>query len=200
MDHGMKAAELFLSGYNCAQAVAVAFCDVTGLTEKQAENPLVVVNGMLIDGKTASGDVVISVDADKIGEYAFSMNENITSVTISEPITEIGADAFYNCPNLKNVTMADSVEYIRSSAFSDCPELESITFSKNIKDCGYGAFYDCPKLTGFTIPDELDINLFNYALGSYNEDYVVEVEYNGIPWIYNKEEFEFESMAQSAER
>ena len=36
MDHGMKAAELFLNGYNCAQAVAVAFCDVTGLDEKTA--------------------------------------------------------------------------------------------------------------------------------------------------------------------
>lgn len=36
MDHGMKAAELFLSGYNCAQSVAVAFCDVTGLEEKAA--------------------------------------------------------------------------------------------------------------------------------------------------------------------
>lgn len=31
MDHSLKAAELFLEGYNCAQAVAVAFCDVTGL-------------------------------------------------------------------------------------------------------------------------------------------------------------------------
>ena len=36
MDHGMKAAELFLGGYNCAQSVAVAFCDVTGLEEKTA--------------------------------------------------------------------------------------------------------------------------------------------------------------------
>ena len=36
MDHGMKAAELFLDGYNCAQSVAVAFCDVTGLEEKSA--------------------------------------------------------------------------------------------------------------------------------------------------------------------
>ena len=36
MEHGMKAAELFLSGYNCAQSVAVAFCDVTGLDEKTA--------------------------------------------------------------------------------------------------------------------------------------------------------------------
>ena len=31
MDHSEKAAELFLSGSNCAQAVVVAFCDVTGL-------------------------------------------------------------------------------------------------------------------------------------------------------------------------
>lgn len=36
MEHGMKAAELFLGGYNCAQSVAVAFCDVTGLEEKTA--------------------------------------------------------------------------------------------------------------------------------------------------------------------
>ena len=36
MEHGIKAAELFLNGYNCAQAVAVAFCDVTGLDEKTA--------------------------------------------------------------------------------------------------------------------------------------------------------------------
>lgn len=36
MDHGAKAAELFQSGYNCAQSVAVAFCDVTGLTPEQA--------------------------------------------------------------------------------------------------------------------------------------------------------------------
>ena len=34
MDHGMKARELFVEGYNCAQAVAVAFCDITGLDEK----------------------------------------------------------------------------------------------------------------------------------------------------------------------
>lgn len=34
MDRGSKAAELFLEGYNCAQAVAMAFSDVMGLYEK----------------------------------------------------------------------------------------------------------------------------------------------------------------------
>ena len=34
MDHSIQAAELFLKGSNCAQAIAVAFSDVTGLDEK----------------------------------------------------------------------------------------------------------------------------------------------------------------------
>ena len=36
MDHSTQAAELFLSGSNCAQAVFVAFCDVTGLESEFA--------------------------------------------------------------------------------------------------------------------------------------------------------------------
>ena len=32
MDHGYLAAKLFTEGYNCAQAVAMAFSDLTGLT------------------------------------------------------------------------------------------------------------------------------------------------------------------------
>ncbi|MBQ3141799.1 MAG: C_GCAxxG_C_C family protein, partial [Clostridia bacterium] len=31
MDHVQKARELFVEGYNCAQAVFAAFCDVTGM-------------------------------------------------------------------------------------------------------------------------------------------------------------------------
>ena len=36
MDHREKAAELFVNGKNCAQAVAVAFCDVTGMEPELA--------------------------------------------------------------------------------------------------------------------------------------------------------------------
>ncbi len=36
MTHAEKAKEYFLKGYNCAQAVVLAFCDVTGLDENQA--------------------------------------------------------------------------------------------------------------------------------------------------------------------
>lgn len=33
MNHGEKAQALFEAGYNCSQAVAVAFCDMTGMEE-----------------------------------------------------------------------------------------------------------------------------------------------------------------------
>ena len=33
MDHKLEAAQLFMDGYNCAQAITVAFRDVTGLEE-----------------------------------------------------------------------------------------------------------------------------------------------------------------------
>ena len=36
MDHSTYAAQLFVGGYNCAQAVAVAFGDVTGMDAKTA--------------------------------------------------------------------------------------------------------------------------------------------------------------------
>ena len=38
MDHGMYAAELFLGGYNCAQSMMVAYCDLTGLKPDYAAN------------------------------------------------------------------------------------------------------------------------------------------------------------------
>ena len=36
MNHVERAVELFVEGYNCAQAVAAAFADLTGLDEKTA--------------------------------------------------------------------------------------------------------------------------------------------------------------------
>lgn len=35
MEHKEKAGELFVKGYNCAQAVAIAFCDLTGYGETE---------------------------------------------------------------------------------------------------------------------------------------------------------------------
>ena len=40
MTRAEHAAELFASGYNCAQAVAIAFCDLTGFSKEQTAKML----------------------------------------------------------------------------------------------------------------------------------------------------------------
>lgn len=75
------------------------------------ENGLVIVNGILIDGENAKGDVTIPDSVHEIGIYAFDHNEEITGVTIPASVTEIGSNAFSDCTALKNVILPDTVEF-----------------------------------------------------------------------------------------
>ena len=84
MERGLKAAQLFVDGYNCAQAVAVAFCDVTGLDEKMTcrlmssfgggmgrmREVCGAVSGMLMVAGLLYGYDVIGDDAVKKAHYA----------------------------------------------------------------------------------------------------------------------------------
>ena len=84
MDRGLKAAELFVGGHNCAQAVAVAFCDVTGLDEAfscrmassfgggmgRMREVCGAVSGMLMVAGLLYGYDVIGDDAVKKAHYA----------------------------------------------------------------------------------------------------------------------------------
>ena len=45
MTRAEHAAELFASGYNCAQAVALAFCDLTGFSKEQTARMLAAFGG-----------------------------------------------------------------------------------------------------------------------------------------------------------
>ena len=55
-----------------------AFSGTPWLAEKQKENPLVVVNGILIDGSTCTGNVVIPNGVTSIEWFAFSHCDNLT--------------------------------------------------------------------------------------------------------------------------
>lgn len=84
MDHGTKAAELFLGGYNCSQAVLIAFGDVTGLQEDLAvrfassfgggmgrmREVCGAVSGMLMVAGILYGDNTVCNDEGKREHYA----------------------------------------------------------------------------------------------------------------------------------
>ena len=102
-----------------------AFHATPWLKNKQKENPLVVVNGILIDGTACSGDVTIPDNVTIIAYGAFDTCTSLTSVTISDSVKSIDNCAFYFCTSLASVTIPDSVTHIGGKAFYDTPWLKN---------------------------------------------------------------------------
>ena len=155
-----------------------AFHDTPWLEARRQENPLVIVNNILIDGQTCSGDVVIpdsvtNINGEafyhctnltsviipdsvtSIGEYAFENCTSLTSITIPDSVTSIGYDAFRSCSSLASITIPDSVTTIGRDAFNKCASLASITIPNSVISIGTQAFRECTSLTFITIPDSV---------------------------------------------
>lgn len=85
-----------------------AFAYTPWLENKQKENPLVVVNDILIDGTTCLGDIVISDSITSIGSRAFYGCRNLTSISISDSVMSLGDRAFNGCEKLMSITILNS--------------------------------------------------------------------------------------------
>ena len=124
-----------------------AFLDTPWLKIKQAENPLVIVNHILIDGTTCTGSVSIPSGVTSIGVWAFDGCISLTEITIPDSVTSIGWYAFDECISLTKITMPDSVTSIGGYAFKGCTSLTEITIPNSVVDIGESAFENCTNLT-----------------------------------------------------
>ena len=104
-----------------------AFLGTPWLDAKQKENPLVIINSILIDGRTSIGEVEIPEGVTSIGYSAFDGCTGLTSIIIPESMTSIGNFAFWNCTGLTSITIPESVKSIGDKAFNGCSSLEAIT-------------------------------------------------------------------------
>ena len=152
-----------------------AFQNTTWLKNKQNESPLVIVNGILIDGRTCSGEVTIPNNVTSIGNYAFYECTGLTSIEIPEGVKSIGANAFSDCTGLTSITIPKSVTSIGDEAFSGTPWLTNkqqdnplvivngilidgttcsgeVTIPYGVTSIGNFAFYNCTGLTSISIP------------------------------------------------
>ncbi|MGN0223071.1 MAG: leucine-rich repeat domain-containing protein [Muribaculaceae bacterium] len=90
-----------------------------------------------------------------IGESAFYLCSDLTSVTIPNSVTSIGSSAFSGCTGLTSVTIPNSVTSIGGWAFSDCSGLTSVTIPNSVTSIGKWAFYGCSGLTSVAIPNSV---------------------------------------------
>lgn len=148
---------------------------------------LVVVNGILIDGIKAEGDVVIPQNVKVIGPWAFYGNatgednasSKITAVDIPDTVTEIGDYAFGACISLKKVVIGTGLKKTGRLAFGksaveeltlpnalvdiggglcyECKSLKKVTVGNNVKELGYALFARCTSLESVTLPSGLQM-------------------------------------------
>jgi BspA type Leucine rich repeat region (6 copies) len=75
-----------------------------------------------------------------IGDSAFYICSDLTSITIPKNVISIGASAFEDCRNLSNVAILNSITNFGNYAFARCIRLISITIPTNVTSIRRGAF------------------------------------------------------------
>jgi hypothetical protein len=91
-------------------------------------------------GNTSLTSVTIGNSVASIGDFTFYNNTRLTSVIIGSSVTRIGYYAFYGNTSLTSVTIPDSVESIGDSAFFDNTSLTSVTIGNSVESIGDDAF------------------------------------------------------------
>lgn len=145
---------------------SIAFYKTQWLEEKKNENPLVVVNGILIDASACIGSIVIPDSVTSIVEYAFK-ESRVTTITIPNSIEVIESNAFSGCIFLETVKIADSVWMIKQKAFAYCENLKNVQLPNSLNIIREQAFYKCSKLEKITIPDSvylMEANIFRRCI------------------------------------
>ena len=106
--------------------------------------------------------------------------EKVTYNEVEYAVAKIGNWAFSDCNNLTSVTIPNSVTSIGDAAFSDCKNLISLTLPNSLTSIGRWAFYDCKGLTSVAIPSSVT------SIGQEAFLYVKNIVYSGTaegsPW------------------
>ena len=82
-----------------------AFSGTKWLETRRKENPLVIVNDILIDGSNCFGYIVIPDGVTEICGDAFNRCGRLQGITIPKSVTKIGFCAFLNCNSLDIITI-----------------------------------------------------------------------------------------------
>ena len=113
-----------------------AFEGTSWLDGKRAEDPLVIVNNIVVDGKKCAGKVTIPGTAAALSEHTFDGCAGMTDIKLSSNILEIPSFCFAGCTGLTEVTLPVNILSIRENAFIGCDNLERLTVKET-----YCAFY-----------------------------------------------------------
>ena len=147
-------------------------------------------SGELINGTMYLDNNVYAVvinNYTSIGNYAFKLSTNITTITISNSVTHIGNYAFYKMSKLTTVNLPNSITHIGDYAFYDAVKLTTITIPINVSSIGYETFGSTPVLTEIVVDsgnsnyssqdgvlfDKAKTKIIHYPVGKSDTNYTI---------------------------
>ncbi len=133
------------------------------------ENPMLIINGILVLATDCSGVVTIPDEVKEIGGGAFA-GSKVTQVIIPEHITKIGNGAFSGS-ELSSVNIPDGVKVIGANTFADTKNLLEIVLPDSVEEIGDGAFY-YSSIESINMPMSLK-RIGNYAFDGTNITFIV---------------------------
>lgn len=117
----------------------------------------------------------IEYEVTSIGNFAFSMCNELKKVTLPNSIKKIGVSGF-SSSGINSIELPSSIESIEGFAFSDCKSLETITIPEKVTIIPGNFAYGCIGLTEIIIPENVTLidmiafygcsNLKKIAIGS----------------------------------
>lgn len=142
-------------------------------------------NGVLIEYKGHSKNVVIPDEVTSIGDRAFADKHFLKTVIIPDHVQKIGWAAFANCRELECVNLPQALTHLSSLAFQHCRKLTQIALPEKLIALGARAFEGCEGLVGkIVIPDSIEkIGLNTFAGCSNLESITVG---NGVKFILDE--------------
>ncbi len=95
--------------------------------------------------------IVVGSGVTRIGDVAFILCANATSVSIPSTVTEIGEGAFSYCYGLESITLPGGLKKIGPMAFFGCVSVTSMRVPASVTEIGTAAFSCCGAMTGFQV-------------------------------------------------
>ena len=113
-------------------------------------------------------DIIMPMQFDVIGDYAFYKNTNLNSIVFSQIITKIGDYAFAECRNLTQIFLSESIVEIGEYAFYNDYGLTRIKLRSNLETIGKSAFEGC-----YHLAEVSNLSLYlTLAIGSEDTGFV----------------------------
>lgn len=92
----------------------------------------------------------------RIGNWAFYNNHELTNLVIPEGVTEIGHAAFYGCTYLKEMTLPSTVQDIADNGFALCAKLQRMNVNALVPPIAAArTFEDVDRSIPVYVPDEV---------------------------------------------